>query len=1096
MGTSYDEDAAPKRLREGVAAEVGCGEGGGARDPSKKTRLAPESGQVAGGQGNGGRTATAGAATPPTPREATPPTPVERLSDHGQGGPVHSGSEVGSESADGSDEDGFDVSLSLPSLHASLAEFNTAREAVRAEGDLQPENGDTLRSSGPHFDKLHPKSDDEESAAGGAHRSPAQEAEDSNLQQTTTQRTASAGREREPAQGHEGASIAVELTHGQVGEAPPGHADSTHQSQLHHLSIEEVPGLGDQPARRFPSKKVSAGMSSLQSYEATSTEGDSNRRQDLREDSLGASAPYHAADCNDRKVRRQALPTAHEETGVSEAGWGKAESSSPPAPPAEAQMAASTSTAPPLPGVRVDKGGVSRALASEGQRSKGVCLEASAVVSGGGRPLKFVKGLVGGLALSAPDGEQADIPQDQPMKAGEALIDTGRGGAAGDGHAVAGPVPPGRHDLVGVGIADPIGEVTVKEALGRLEAIDLKQSRITYKWDLIHTYSGRLGGRIKSDKSRKRALLMQTGHRQEVWYNVSWDDNSRNQIQLHQSTCILAASDEQQQALCDSAPGFWCIDEDSLLQSFRQQLHVENRCRIAANQHSKTARGRVQKRKGGPGHSKHQHLMLKRKTPLAPPHASHGASRLAGGQQVSQAAPPLAARLAGVAAGSSGPAATTSRDDADAQAPAGPAPGVPGKARLEFPARHTKAWQGVEEMMQPAPAGAAASVFDPSTDGNFTQQRGWDGVGNLPALMGQGRKVGVGGAAGSSKCTSKKMLKRHMKRPVGSAALQPCPRPGFADVCGYLIAKADLVAGVEERGGFEVVTQQKLWSELGRQLGIDVKAKTATGHILKKRYLEITDGKGRRGEGEGKRGGDGDGNQGGVEGHGLLPSAHGAHGAGVPRAHDRRCWQKGDGTRMPGGSARSECTTCQQPRCTCGNSASLGGAGGAAAAATQGAGTPGTPVTPPPDRATRAACDLVPTRRRHTLQETGERDRSFRRALCCSFPALKNAPRRSRGVKTRWRREEAPSVQQQQQQGKHSQVPAMPRGRRVRRCSRTRGRRLGRMSLAASRIVWAILRAAGSVGAAVALALESQKKKYPLPGRRVARSLVPRRPRA
>jgi hypothetical protein len=88
------------------------------------------------------------------------------------------------------------------------------------------------------------------------------------------------------------------------------------------------------------------------------------------------------------------------------------------------------------------------------------------------------------------------------------------------------------------------------------------------------TYSGRLGNRITNDRTGKRRSFKPTAdcYRRDVWYNVSWDDNSRNQIRLQRSTCTLAPSEQQQQALLDSAPGCWCIDADSLLNAYREQF--------------------------------------------------------------------------------------------------------------------------------------------------------------------------------------------------------------------------------------------------------------------------------------------------------------------------------------------------------------------------------------------------------------------------------------------------------------------------------------------------------------------------------------------
>ena len=92
------------------------------------------------------------------------------------------------------------------------------------------------------------------------------------------------------------------------------------------------------------------------------------------------------------------------------------------------------------------------------------------------------------------------------------------------------------------------GPMTVEAALRLVGEINLQSQSITYKWDESHTYSGRLGGRILT-KSREKSKQLDEGSNVCVWYNVSWDDNSRNQIQLQPNACIVAPCERQQQAL-------------------------------------------------------------------------------------------------------------------------------------------------------------------------------------------------------------------------------------------------------------------------------------------------------------------------------------------------------------------------------------------------------------------------------------------------------------------------------------------------------------------------------------------------------------------
>lgn len=62
---------------------------------------------------------------------------------------------------------------------------------------------------------------------------------------------------------------------------------------------------------------------------------------------------------------------------------------------------------------------------------------------------------------------------------------------------------------------------------------------------------------------------------------------------------------------------------------------------------------------------------------------------------------------------------------------------------------------------------------------------------------------------------------------------------GFVRICGRCIAHESIVAGVEGLGGFDYVTGRRLWSELSRQLGINVKVHPNAGATLKREYLSI-----------------------------------------------------------------------------------------------------------------------------------------------------------------------------------------------------------------------------------------------------------------
>ena len=834
LGRAHGEDAARKRSREEAVAGLRDAEAA-ALPKMSKLSPEPESAKKAGGpHARAGGCADVGAAcnpsevqisqqlepkiesemdsgpagapaTPPTPRgtpptptlrETTPPTPLDRLSSHPQSEPMcaeNSAHSQGSGTSAGviGIEVCENVSLSLPSLHASLGQSEQEAHHPAHCGEGAP-RGPARYGGGASQEK----EEDFLRTLGGAPRDELPQASNRSIRPFASEaasRSASALQGCLLSHGEDYVSI------GECREASNAVANADHATE-----VDEMEGDTDYATGRhaLPASQEQAGLKSNVSDEELEKAGDllpspgRGNGVGAPEIARGTLFPPHAADGNCGHVR------------------------------------------------------------SKRASKKPDCLSKSpsahSILACNNRPLKFIRGSVGGLVLKAAESDKDEI-----KKGGTESTCRGALGPKGSRAVVASTHSPG--EKVGRGESAPSSECTVAEALNRLEAIDLKQSRITYKWDCSSTYSGRLGNRIKSERSKKKTLKAR-GCSQDVWYNVSWDDNSRNQIQLNNSTCIVAACEEQQEALRVHEPGFWCIDQESLLSSFHAQLQKESRGPLAGAD----ATG-CRKRKGL-GRTK-QHLS-KRSGPMPSQHTSSGESPLPVTEEGSlmsastrsgEACEGEAVKGNGKESEAPVKAEQPKEEQPKEEQPKEEQPGEeqPGeeqpkeeqpkaeqlkeeqqkkeqsreeqppdqarraaeKTHVEFPARYTNAWQGVEEMdtdcvsrlVSAVPFASMASKVDPP-DCNPLQPRAWEGTESLQGRVVQGRKD-HGGRKDLSRNGGRKIkMNRRMKRSAVLSSARTAPNPGFVDVCGHHIAEADLVAGVERFGGFQTVTAKKLWS--------------------------------------------------------------------------------------------------------------------------------------------------------------------------------------------------------------------------------------------------------------------------------------------
>ena len=368
-----------------------------------------------------------------------------------------------------------------------------------------------------------------------------------------------------------------------------------------------------------------------------------------------------------------------------------------------------------------------------------------------------------------------------------------------------------------------MSQATVEEALSKVGAIDLKQQRITYKWDDENMYSGRLG-RIKEGKKKN----IKRAYSSAVWYNVSWDDNSRNQIQLQPSKCILATYEQQPHALRKKEPGSWCIDAESLLASFRQQelkfrVPVSSASLSSAAKYAKCAGKRVPTKVPKNFVLKHP-VSLQAAAPILPAESKSMLSSLTAADTarpvmaaavdavvpptdatgVSETAMPEPLRLLQPL---SSPAATAASLEAAAAVPlenkategcgVGPhselkvgvglknvrtvaTSSTPQETHSEFPARFSKAWQGVEEidMCYFSRVSSPRANLDP----------------NVIGVMGSGGRGESGGC--SARVGEGGILDRRRRARSGSVVSAALVQ-GFVHICGVNVAEKDLVEEVE-----------------------------------------------------------------------------------------------------------------------------------------------------------------------------------------------------------------------------------------------------------------------------------------------------------
>ena len=331
--------------------------------------------------------------------------------------------------------------------------------------------------------------------------------------------------------------------------------------------------------------------------------------------------------------------------------------------------------------------------------------------------------------------------------------------------------------------------LTVQEAVSKLAVVDLKSSRISYKWDQTSTYSGRLGARVTTASCKKKSSKTGQTFPKYVWYNVLWDDHSRNQIQLTQSTCKVAPCPQQEKVLSKMEPGYWCIDPETLLACYRRAIQQQQPARRRGRPVSRNVVARPSlevQRVRTSSHDRDSKLV-----------SQNGACK-----------PTLQQAGADGAVDSFDSPKGCQQGDGKRQREE--------RERIEFPARFTRAWQGMEDLH--ADFKPSVSIFLADIDfsgGTWTHSR---------TMSSSGQENGDASLSMGSYGAPTKTGPRLQKTPV----------PGYVDVCGVLIPEVEIVGAVEKHGGVNRVKEARKWGHIARSMGID---RTDSSWKLKQAYF-------------------------------------------------------------------------------------------------------------------------------------------------------------------------------------------------------------------------------------------------------------------
>ena len=335
--------------------------------------------------------------------------------------------------------------------------------------------------------------------------------------------------------------------------------------------------------------------------------------------------------------------------------------------------------------------------------------------------------------------------------------------------------------------------LTVQEALSKLAVVDLKSSRISYKWDQTSTYSGRLGARVTTASCKRKSSKTGQPFSKYVWYNVLWDDHSRNQIQLTQSTCKVATCPQQEEVLSKLEPGCWCIDPETLLACYRRAIQHQQPARRRGRPVSRNVIARPSlevQRVRTSSHDRDSKLV-----------SQNGAFK----HKLQQAGSDEGAVV------SFDSPKGCQQDDGKRQREE--------RERIEFPARFTRAWQGIEDLH--ADFKPSVSIFLADVDftgGTWAHSR---------TMSSSGQENGDASLSIGSYGAPTKTQPR----------LQKNPTPGYVDVCGVLIPEVEIVGAVEKHGGVNRVKEARKWVHIARSMGID---RTDSSWKLKQAYFATT----------------------------------------------------------------------------------------------------------------------------------------------------------------------------------------------------------------------------------------------------------------